>query len=51
MYKVYDSSLLLTTWQSMLDFVQWHPPQERECVNPLQIIGGFGDIKVVEVGR
>ena len=28
---------LLTSWQSMLDFVQWHPQQERECVKPLQI--------------
>ena len=24
-------SRLLTSWQSMLDFVQCHPPQERGC--------------------
>ena len=28
---------LLTSWQSMLDFVEWHPPQERRCANSLQM--------------
>ena len=28
---------LLTSWQSMLDFVEWHPPQERGCANSLQM--------------
>ena len=28
---------LLTSWQSMLDFVQWYPPQERGCANSLQM--------------
>ena len=28
---------LLTFWQSMLDFVEWHPPQERRCANSLQM--------------
>ena len=27
---------LFTSWQSMLDFVQRHPPQERGYVNSLQ---------------
>ena len=28
---------LLTSWQSMLVLVEWHPPQERGCANSLQM--------------
>ena len=28
---------LLKSWQTMLDFVEWHPPQERGCAISLQM--------------
>ena len=41
---------LLTLWQIMLDFVEW-ASATRKGICQFITNGGFGDIKVVELGR